>query len=99
MESKNQVCYTNNCDKHVPWSYGYKSLCNDDKFSKPFKSYLGEFVDKVMNSMFKECKYYSCVMKQNFDKELMLTKKMIKVLKTLLSVGFVIIVKLMSMLK
>ena len=52
-----------------------------------------------MNSMSKECKYYSCVMKQNFDKELMLTKKMIKVLKTLLSVGFVIIVKLMSMLK
>ena len=24
----------------IPYSYGYKSLCVDDKFNKPFKSYI-----------------------------------------------------------
>ena len=27
---------------HTAYSYGYKLVCVDDKFSKPFKSYLGE---------------------------------------------------------
>ena len=34
--------YTNKCQKHVACSYGYKLVCVDDKFSQPFKSYLGE---------------------------------------------------------
>ena len=34
--------YTNKYQKHVSCSYGYKLLCVDDKFSKPFKSYLGK---------------------------------------------------------
>ena len=34
--------YTNKYQKHVACSYGYKLVCVDDKFSKPFKSYLGE---------------------------------------------------------
>ena len=33
--------------KHVACSYGYKLVCVDDKFSKPFKSYLCE--DAVYN--------------------------------------------------
>ena len=36
--------YTNKYQKHVTCSYGYKLVCIDDKFSKPFKSYLGEDV-------------------------------------------------------
>ena len=32
--------YTNKCQKHIAGSYGYKLVCDDDKFSKPFKSYL-----------------------------------------------------------
>ena len=32
--------YTNKCQKHVACSYGYKSVCVDDKFSQPFKSYF-----------------------------------------------------------
>ena len=27
---------------HTAYSYCYKLVCVDDKFSKPFKSYLGE---------------------------------------------------------
>ena len=32
--------YTNKYQRHVACSDGYKFLCGDDKFSKPFKSYL-----------------------------------------------------------
>ena len=31
--------YTNKYQKYVACSYGYKLVCVDDKFSKPFKSY------------------------------------------------------------
>ena len=31
-----------NIKKHVTCSYGYKLVCVADKFSKSFKSYLGE---------------------------------------------------------
>ena len=34
--------YTNEYQKHVTCSYGYKLVCVDHKFSKPFKSYLGK---------------------------------------------------------
>ena len=33
--------YTNKYQKYVACSYGYKFLCVDNKFSKPFKSYSG----------------------------------------------------------
>ena len=39
--------YTKKYQKHVACSYGYKLVRVDDKFSKPFKSYLGE--DAVYN--------------------------------------------------
>ena len=34
--------FTNKCQKHIACSNGYKLLCVDDKFSKPFKTYLGK---------------------------------------------------------
>ena len=34
--------YTNKYQEHVVCSYSHKSVRVDDKFSKPFKSYLGE---------------------------------------------------------
>ena len=47
--------YTNKYQKHVACSYGYKLVCVDDKFSKPFKSYLDEdVVSNFINSMIKE---------------------------------------------
>ena len=35
---------TNKYQKYVAFSYDYTLVCADDKFSKPFKSYLGEDV-------------------------------------------------------
>ena len=36
--------YKNKYQKHITFSYGYKLVCVDDKFSKPFKTYSGEDV-------------------------------------------------------
>ena len=46
--------------KHVACSYDCKLVCIGDKFSKPFKSYLGEdAVYNFINSMIRESKYFS----------------------------------------
>ena len=39
--------YTIKYQKHIACSYGYKLVLVDDKFSKPFKTYLSE--DTVYN--------------------------------------------------
>ena len=52
--------YTIKYQKHVACCYYYKVVCVDDKFSQPFKSYLGEnaittllivWLNKVSTSM------------------------------------------------
>ena len=66
--------YTNRYQKHVACSYGYKLVCVDDKFSKPFKSHLGkDAVYNFISSMIEESKYCSDVMKKHFNKELVMT--------------------------
>ena len=68
--------YSNKYQKHVACSYGYKLVCVDDKFSKPFKSYLGEdAVYNFISSMIEESKYCSDAMKKHFNKELVMTKE------------------------
>ena len=54
--------YSDKYQKQVACSYGYKLACVDDKFSKPFKSYLGEDVlYNFISSMIEESKYCSDV--------------------------------------
>ena len=68
--------YVNKYPKHVACIYGYKLVCVDDKFSKSFKSYLGEYsVCNFINGMVEESKYCSGVMKKHFNKNLKMTKK------------------------
>ena len=63
--------YTSKCQKHIACSYVCKLVCVDEKFSKPFKTYLGEdSVYKFINSMFEESRYCSDVIKRHFNKEL-----------------------------
>ena len=69
-------------------------------FSKPFKSYLGkDAVYNFINSMTEESKYCSEVMKKHFNKELVMTKGTIKILRALLNAGSVIMVLLILILK
>ena len=57
-------------------SCGYKLVCADDKFSKLFKSNLGEdAVYNLIDSLINERKYCSGVMKKHFNKELVMTKE------------------------
>ena len=68
--------YTSKYKKRVVCSYGYKLVCVDDKFIKPYKSYLGEdAIYNYISSMIEETKYCSDVMKKRFSKELVMTKE------------------------
>ena len=63
--------YTNKYQKHIASSYGYKLVWVDDTFSMRFKTYLGkDAVYNFINSMIKESKYCSNMMKKGFNKEL-----------------------------
>ena len=66
--------YTNKYQKHVACRYGYKLVC--DKFSKPFKSYLGkDAAYNFISSMIEENKYCSDTMEKYINKEFIMTKK------------------------
>ena len=68
--------YTNKYQKYIPYSYGYKLPCVNDKFNKPFKTYLdNDPVYKFINNMIEEIISCSEVMKKHFHKELAVTKK------------------------
>ena len=68
--------YTNKYQKHIACSCGYKLVCVDDKFSKPFELYLIEdTVYNFISIMIEEKKYCSDVMKKHFNKELAMTKE------------------------
>ena len=75
-EQNPEECYTNKYQKHIACSYGYKLVFVDDKFSKVFKTYLAEnAVYNFMESVIKESKYCSEVMKKHYNKELVMTKE------------------------
>ena len=68
--------YRNKYQKHLAWSYGYKLVCVDDKFSKPFKTYLGkDAASNFINNMIEESKQRNEVTKKHFNKELVMTKE------------------------
>ena len=80
--------FTNKYQKNVACSYGYRLICVDDKFSKFFKSYLDEDAFyNFISSMIKESNFCSNVMKKHFNKELVMTKNYMKILRTSLIVG------------
>ena len=91
---------SNKYQNHVPCTYSYKLICFDDKFSKPFKLYLGQdAVYNFINSMDKESRYWDEVMKEHFNKEFEMTKKMMKNLIAHLNVRFVIWILFIIMLR
>ena len=68
--------YTNKYQKHVAFSYNFKSACADDKFCKPFKSYLGEnAIYNFISGLSEVSKYCKDVMKKHFNNKLAMTKE------------------------
>ena len=73
MKNPNES-YRNKYQKHIAWSYGYKLVCVDYKFSKLFKTYLGkDLVYNFFNSMIKES-WLQWRDEKPFNKELVMTK-------------------------
>ena len=67
--------YTSKYQEHVAFSHDYKLLCADDKFNKPFKSYLSEgVVCDFKESTVKESKCCSEVTKKHCKKKFVITK-------------------------
>ena len=65
-KQNSEETYTNKYQKHIACSYGYKLVCVDDKFSKPFKKYLvKDAVYNFINSMTDESKYCSDILTKN----------------------------------
>ena len=68
--------YTNKYQKDIACSYGYELVCVNDKFSKPFKTYLGkDAIYNFINNLIGESNFCSDVMKKYLDKELVMTKE------------------------
>ena len=68
--------YAKKYHEHVPCSYAYKVVCMDDKYSKSIVIYRGvnaayEFISSVL----KEHKYCKKIMKDRFNKNLIMTEE------------------------
>ena len=62
--------------KHVPCSYAYEVVCIDDRFSKPIVIYRGvNTAYEFIRSILKEHKYCKKMMKDQFNKNLVMTDK------------------------
>ena len=62
--------------EHVPCSYAYKVVCIDDKFSKSIVVYRGENAAyKFIKAILEECKYCKKIMKDQFNKNLIMTEE------------------------
>ena len=73
---KSKWVFSNNYQRHVACIHGYKLVCVDDKFSKFLKSYLVEDAAyKYISSKIEEINYCSDVMKNNFNKNIVMNKK------------------------
>ena len=77
---KNVECYegtyTKKYHEHVPCSYAYKVVCVDDRFSKPIVVYRGiNAAYEFIKSILKEYKYCKKVVKDQFNKKLVMTEE------------------------
>ena len=77
---KNVECYDGACSKkyheHVPCSYAYKVVCIDDKYSKSSVVYRSENAAyKFIKAKRKERKYCKNIMKDELNKNLIMTEE------------------------
>ena len=67
---------TKKCQDHIACMYGYKSICANERYSKPYKTYFGKVaIDKLLNNMLKENEYCSEVIEAQSDKPHVMTEK------------------------
>ena len=62
--------------EHVPYSYAFKVVCIDDRFSKPIVVYRGENAAyKFIKAIREEREYRKKIMKDQFKKNLIMTEE------------------------
>ena len=61
---------------HIVCRYGYKSICVDDWYSKPHKTFFGkDAIDKCLNDMIKESEYCSKIIESELNKPIVMATK------------------------
>ena len=75
-KDKDRRSYTEAYQTHEDCGCGYKVICcYDDKYSKPIQTYRGEnAVYKFTEEMLKEVEYCKAVIKERFNKPLVMTE-------------------------
>ena len=72
-----QKSYTSTYQSHRACSYGYKVICHaDQNYSKPVQIYRGEdAIEKFIEKMFEEVRSCQSVMREHFNKSLIMTEE------------------------
>ena len=75
VESNAGSC-TKKYQDYILWSFSYKLVCADNKFSKPIILYRGGIAAyKLIKAILEEYEYFKKVMKKYFNKNLIMTEK------------------------
>ena len=61
--------------QHIPFSFAYKLVCVDDKFSKPIVVLKENVAFKFIKVIFKEYEYCKKVMEKHVNKNLIINEK------------------------
>ena len=68
------ISYTKKYQNHIPCGFAYKVVCIDDRFTKDIVIYRGkDCVNKFITMMLKEYEYCSNVMREYFNKNLIIS--------------------------
>ena len=68
--------YSKKYQDHIPFSFSYKLICVDDKFSKPIVVFRGENAAyEFIKAILKEYKYCKKVMNKHFNKNLIMSEE------------------------
>ena len=68
------ISYTKKYQNHIPCGFAYKVVCIDDRFTKDIVIYRGkDCVNKFITAMLEEYEYCSNVMKEYFNKNLIMS--------------------------
>ena len=82
-QPSDQKSYTTTYQSHRACSYGYKVVCHaDQSYSKPVEIYRGEdAIEKFIEKMFEEVRSCQSVMREHFNKSLIMTEENERFLK------------------
>ena len=70
------ISYTKKYQNHIPCGFAYKVVCIDDRFTKDIVIYRGrDCVNKFITMMLEEYEYCSNIMKEYFNKNLIMSAK------------------------